>query len=267
MEEGVLLEADIHEHRLQAVLDVFDAAFEDGADDVAVALALDGVLLEHAVFEQGDAALEPLGVDDELVTGLARGQANQAFDAIGHGKKFWVKFGKHRWERRFAAESAWVRSWKWRSGQPRRWREISYTLARQSGICDRMQARCAGAEAGFPSAAGQCALVVARNDCSGARDCARRGRCRCAGPRRMPKKRSNRLRRSGASGAAPTCWTRPRASALGRISGLALAVVVAHLDLARALRAWSRRTFLLLRLHGDGAVFCNRGGLQSEAKG
>ena len=100
MEEGVLLEADIDEHGLQAVLDVFDAAFEDGADDVAVALALDGVFLEHAVFEQGDAALEALGVDDEFVTGLARGQANQAFDAIGHGKKFGVKFERAPWERR-----------------------------------------------------------------------------------------------------------------------------------------------------------------------
>ena len=75
---------------------LLDAALEDGADDVAVALALDGVFLEDTVFEQGDAALEPLRIDDELGAGLARGQANHAFDAFGHGKEFGVKFGKHR---------------------------------------------------------------------------------------------------------------------------------------------------------------------------
>ena len=60
VEECVLLEADIDEHRLEAVLDVLHAAFEDAVDDIAIALALDGILLEPPVLEEGDAALEAL---------------------------------------------------------------------------------------------------------------------------------------------------------------------------------------------------------------
>ena len=67
VEERVLVEADIDEHRLEAGLDVVDAALEDAADDVLVALAFDGVFLEHAVLEQGDAAFEFLDVDDDAV--------------------------------------------------------------------------------------------------------------------------------------------------------------------------------------------------------
>ena len=83
MEEGVFLEADVHEHGLEAVLDVFDAALEDAADDIAVALALDGVFLEAAVLEEGDAALEALGVDDEFVACLL-GEAEDPFDSFDH---------------------------------------------------------------------------------------------------------------------------------------------------------------------------------------
>ena len=35
-----------------------------------VALALDGVFLQPAVLQEGDAALEALGVDDQFVAGL-----------------------------------------------------------------------------------------------------------------------------------------------------------------------------------------------------
>jgi hypothetical protein len=87
VEEGVLVEADVDEHRLEAGLDVLDAALEDAADDVLVALALDGVFLEDAVLEQGDAAFEFLDVDDDAVAanriGLA--DAEESFDVLDHG--------------------------------------------------------------------------------------------------------------------------------------------------------------------------------------
>ena len=95
MEEGVLLEADVDEHGLEAVLDVLDPPLEDAADDIAVAFALDRIFFEDAVFEKRDAAFEPLAIDNELVAGLARGQTDHAFDTFGHGKNFWVKLGKH----------------------------------------------------------------------------------------------------------------------------------------------------------------------------
>ena len=50
VQERILIEADVHEHGLESTLDVFDAAFENTADDVLVALALDGVFFEHAIF-------------------------------------------------------------------------------------------------------------------------------------------------------------------------------------------------------------------------
>ena len=49
VEEGVLVEADVNEHGLEALLDIFDAALEDTSDDVLIALALDGVFLEDTV--------------------------------------------------------------------------------------------------------------------------------------------------------------------------------------------------------------------------
>ena len=51
MEEGVLLEADVHEGRFEAVLEVADLAFEDAADQALLGGALDGELLEPAVLE------------------------------------------------------------------------------------------------------------------------------------------------------------------------------------------------------------------------
>jgi hypothetical protein len=92
MEERIFLEADVDEHRLQAVLDVFDAAFENAPDDVAIGFALDAVFLEHSVLHQGDAPFEFFGIDDQFVPGLSRGQTEQSFDAIGHEKDFGVDF-------------------------------------------------------------------------------------------------------------------------------------------------------------------------------
>ena len=78
------LEADVHEHGLEAVLDVLHPAFENAADDVAVGLALDGVFLELAVLEQRDAPLELLAVDDELDARGFGSQSQNAFYFFDH---------------------------------------------------------------------------------------------------------------------------------------------------------------------------------------
>ena len=58
MQEGVLLEADVHEGGLEAVLEIADLALEDAADEAFLGGALDGEFLERAVFEHGDAGFE-----------------------------------------------------------------------------------------------------------------------------------------------------------------------------------------------------------------
>ncbi len=55
MEKGVFLEADVDEHGFQPMLDIFDFAFEDAADDVPIGVAFDVIFFEHAVLEKGDA--------------------------------------------------------------------------------------------------------------------------------------------------------------------------------------------------------------------
>ena len=65
MEEGVLLKADIHEHGLEPLLDVLDAAFVNAADEMGAANSFDGVFLKHAVLHKSDSALEFLAVDDD----------------------------------------------------------------------------------------------------------------------------------------------------------------------------------------------------------
>ena len=90
MQEGVFFEADVHEHRLEAMLDVLDAAFENAADDVAFGGTFDGVFFKLAIFQQGDAAFEPFAVNDELVAGLAS-ETKHPFDFIDHGSGFLEK--------------------------------------------------------------------------------------------------------------------------------------------------------------------------------
>ena len=71
MQERVFLEADVHKHRLEVLLNVFDAALVDAADNVAVGLALNGVFLEDAALEERSllALGELFGIDNELVAG------------------------------------------------------------------------------------------------------------------------------------------------------------------------------------------------------
>ncbi len=65
MEEGVLIEADVHEHGFEALLDILHTTFENAADDVLVALALDGVFFKDAVLEQGHTAFQFFYVYDD----------------------------------------------------------------------------------------------------------------------------------------------------------------------------------------------------------
>ena len=71
MEEGILLEADVDEHRLQAHFDVLDSALVDAADDISRAFTLDVVFLEAAILEQRDTGLEFFHAEHKFVAGLA----------------------------------------------------------------------------------------------------------------------------------------------------------------------------------------------------
>jgi hypothetical protein len=57
MEERVLLETDVNEHRLQTMLDVFDFSFEDTSDDVSVGISFEIIFFKHTIFEKRDAPL------------------------------------------------------------------------------------------------------------------------------------------------------------------------------------------------------------------
>ena len=65
MKEGVFLEADVDEHGLEALLDVFHAALEDRSDNVALADTLDVVLFQLTVLEDGCAGFQFLDAEDE----------------------------------------------------------------------------------------------------------------------------------------------------------------------------------------------------------
>ena len=65
VQEGILLQTDVHEHGLEALLDVLDAALVDAADKMSGADTLDGKLLEHSVLQQGDAVFKPFAIDDD----------------------------------------------------------------------------------------------------------------------------------------------------------------------------------------------------------
>ncbi len=83
VEEGIFFEPDVDEHGFEALFDVFDAAFVDGADDVLSAGAFDGVFLEHAVLDEGDALFEAFGIDDDADAFVeVRAAAEETADAI-----------------------------------------------------------------------------------------------------------------------------------------------------------------------------------------
>ena len=86
MEEGVFFQSNVNEHGLETLLDVFDAAFEDAADDIVVAVSFDRVFFEDAVFEEGHAALEGFSVnyDCDAFTGVGVSESEGVFDAFDH---------------------------------------------------------------------------------------------------------------------------------------------------------------------------------------
>ena len=71
MEERVLFEADVDEHRLQTHLDVLDATLVDAPDNVAGGIALDAIFFETPVLQERDTPLEFLHTDDDFVSRLA----------------------------------------------------------------------------------------------------------------------------------------------------------------------------------------------------
>ena len=75
VEERVLLEADVHEHRLDALLDVPHLPLVDRSDDVAVGLAFGGVFLEAIVLQQRDALFKPLATDNKFDPGVLLSEA------------------------------------------------------------------------------------------------------------------------------------------------------------------------------------------------
>ena len=66
MQEGIALHADVDEGGLEVVLEVLDAALEDGADETLFGGVFHLIFLEAAVFQHGDAGLEFFGVDDDF---------------------------------------------------------------------------------------------------------------------------------------------------------------------------------------------------------
>jgi hypothetical protein len=79
VEEGVFLEADVHEGGFQAVFKVAHLALEDAADEAFLGSALDVELFELAVFTHRDARFERLGIDDHFLVDLLF-RADEALD-------------------------------------------------------------------------------------------------------------------------------------------------------------------------------------------
>src|SRR5262249_20796887 len=71
MKERVFLEADVHKHRLQSHLNVFDFTLINAADDIPRAFTLDAVLLQPAILEQSHSRLEFFHTEYDLLAGLS----------------------------------------------------------------------------------------------------------------------------------------------------------------------------------------------------
>ena len=82
MEERIFFIADVHEHGLEALLDVAHAAFENAAYDVPFVGAFDVVFFEHAVLEERDALLQFFDGDDEFVASLAGSESDESFHFV-----------------------------------------------------------------------------------------------------------------------------------------------------------------------------------------
>ena len=84
--KGIFFHANIHEHGLETLFDVLDAAFKNAAHEVHFALAFDIILFQLTVLEQRDAALEGFGVDDDgiALAGVNFPEAKGSFDLFQH---------------------------------------------------------------------------------------------------------------------------------------------------------------------------------------
>src|SRR5207249_2759325 len=67
VQEGVLLETDVHEGGFKAIFEIAHFAFEDAADQAFVVGPLDGEFLQPAFLGDGHAGFERLRVDDDLL--------------------------------------------------------------------------------------------------------------------------------------------------------------------------------------------------------
>ena len=79
MQERVLLETDVHERGFQTVFEIANAAFEDAADEAFFRGAFDVEFLQLAIFGDGDARFERLGIDDDFLVQFLFG-TNQALN-------------------------------------------------------------------------------------------------------------------------------------------------------------------------------------------
>ncbi len=125
VEEGVLLDADVDEHRLEPVLNVLHPPLEHRADELAGVGAFDRVLLETAPLEKGDPCLDLAPVDDEQVLVLLRHQAEQPLDSMDHVLSRSGSVGRGRTARRsHLRRPAPRRAFCTRSRLKSRWRKL-----------------------------------------------------------------------------------------------------------------------------------------------
>ena len=84
VEEGVLLETDVHERRFQSIFEITHLAFEDAADKTLLCGAFDVEFLKLAVLRDSDARFKGLSIDDDfLVDFLFRAdEALNFFDEV-----------------------------------------------------------------------------------------------------------------------------------------------------------------------------------------
>ena len=55
MQESIFLETDVHEHGIEAGFDIADDPLKNGAYDIVIVAAFDGVFFERAMLEESNA--------------------------------------------------------------------------------------------------------------------------------------------------------------------------------------------------------------------
>ena len=82
MEEGVFLDADVHESGLEAIFQIADFAFVNTGHNALIVVAFHGEVLKSVGLHDADACFEALGTDDDFPAGGLLGDelTNKAFD-------------------------------------------------------------------------------------------------------------------------------------------------------------------------------------------